>query len=64
MTYDWLETNGYPDEIIEPVQEMWLCEYNAVYLRPNQMYYFKVHPTCDKCKELNVYDQRTKDRPL
>jgi hypothetical protein len=55
MTYDWLEREGYSDEIIEPVDVRFLCESQSIYLKPNHIYKFKVDFNCDKCKELNVY---------
>lgn len=53
--YDWMEREGYADEVIEPVLMMWLCESQAIYLKPGQIYKFEVDPNCTKCKELNVY---------
>lgn len=54
--YDWLEREGYEDEVVEPVVVMFLCEPNQVYLRPNINYRFVVGENCNKCKELaNVY---------
>lgn len=50
--YDWFEQNGYGDEIVEPVQMRYLCEQDAIVLRPFQMYYFEIDENCDKCKEL------------
>lgn len=50
--YDWFEQNGYGDEIIEPVDVRWLCEQDAIVLKPGQLYYFEVKKGCGKCEAL------------
>lgn len=57
--YDWYETMGYYDDELLPeaVDVRWLCESQMIYLRPDHLYQFKVHPECKKCKELAaIYD--------
>ena len=36
----------------EEVTEMFLCETERLFLRPNQLYRFKVSPDCKRCREL------------
>lgn len=53
--YDWFDTNGYVDEIEEPVCELYLCEPEKLFLRPNTIYRFSVDPDCPRCVALGKH---------
>ncbi len=36
------------------VHEMYLCETEQLFLHPDQLYRFIVHPTCRRCKEIAI----------
>lgn len=52
MTYDWFDMNGYADEIVGPSDVRFVCEQDAIVLRPFQNYYFVVDWNCAKCVEI------------
>lgn len=45
----------------ENVIEMYMCEVNGIFLRPDQLYIFRVDPNCEKCKKLDVYREDEND---
>lgn len=46
----------------EEVTEMFLCETQGLFLRPNQLYRFKVSPGCESCLELAAVYETPKQK--
>lgn len=48
-----LEEAGGASTREQPPVEMYLCETERLFLKPNQLYRFVVHPTCERCDEIS-----------
>ncbi len=44
--------NQIPARPGEPVRELYICEIQHLVLHVNQLYVFRVHPTCEECNRL------------
>lgn len=42
---------------------MYLCETQFLALHPDQLYVFRVHPGCEKCRKLAESDPRPQGDP-
>lgn len=45
------------------VTEMYLCETERLFLKPNQLYRFAVHPNCARCQELELITAASHSEP-